>query len=437
MPKRVLVLGAAGFLGEHIVNQLAAADINVIAAVRVGSAFAFASPRVQVAHGDFHDSAFVRSLLDQVDAAIFCAGRTWQPGLAMSEYHRQNVPITQAFFDALGARPGMRVVFTSSLSTIGGSIEPRVYAEESGRDGIREDLLNAYDRAKIACEAIAFSSARRGNPIVILNPGLLLGPGVTPGSNLAAPFQLLWLCQGKLPFYVNGGVTLSDVRDVARAHVSALTRGQVSQRCILGGHNLDRTQYYRRVARLTGLRPPMRLPAWLVTRAMTVTDGLGYLTAGFLAGPVHRSFARTQCLYYFGESHRADEELGYTVTPLETTLLDMLRYYHACGLLPEWLEFLRDLTVDNAPALLILKQLVDQSPYAPFLRRRIKHLHEICESNQALREAFHRLQTASTFDDATGRFRWDAHACRDDLRTLTRFFEYIYFASDEFLREVL
>ena len=437
MPKRVLVLGAAGFLGEHVVHQLAAADINVIAAVRTGSAFAFASPRVQVAPDNFDDPTFVRSLLDQVDAAIFSAGRTWQPGLAMNEYHRQNVPIAQTFFNALGDRPAMRVVFTSSLSTVGGSIEPRVYAEESGRDGIREDLLNAYDRAKIACEEAALSSAKRRNQVVILNPGLLLGPGVTPGSNLAAPFQLLWLCQGKLPFYVNGGVTLCDVRDVARAHVSALTRGQTGQRCILGGHNIDRTQYYRRVARLTGLRPPMRLPAWLVTSAMTVTDGLGFLTAGLLGGPVHRSFARTQCLHYFGGSDRAEKELGYTLTPLETTLLEMLRYYHACGLLSDSLEFLGDLTVENSPALVLLKQLADQSHYAPFLHRRINHLQEICESNHALSWAFHRLQAASTFDDATGRFRWNAHACRVEMQTLTRFFEYIYFASDEFLHEVL
>src|SRR5207302_3531254 len=130
--------------------------------------------------------------------------------------------------------PTMRVVFTSSLSAVGGSIEPCVYAEDGGRAGVREDLLNAYDRAKIICEELALASARRGNQIVILNPGLLLGPGAQATSNLAAPFQLLWLCQGKLPFYVNGGVTLCDVRDVARAHVAALTRGEAGRRCILG-----------------------------------------------------------------------------------------------------------------------------------------------------------------------------------------------------------
>ena len=432
-PKRVLVLGAAGFLGEHIVQQLAAADIDVVAAVRSGSDFAFASPRVSMVRGDFDDAGFVRGLLDQVDAAIFSAGRTWQPGLAMGEYHRQNVSITQAFFDALGDRPTMRVVFTSSLSTVGGSVGPRVFAEDGGRAGVREDLLNAYDRAKIACEALALASARRGNQVVILNPGLLLGPGAQPTSNLAAPFQLLWLCQRKLPFYVNGGVTLSDVRAVARAHLAALTRGTPGRRIILGGHDIDRTTYYARVARLTGLRPPMRLPAWLVTGAMYATDGLGFVTGGLIAGPVHRSFARTQCLHYFGGSSRASEELGYIVTPLETTLIDMLCYYHARGLLPAPLDFLGDLTMDNAPALVLLKQLADGSPYAKFLHKRLKQVLEICQTNHALNDALTRLLATSVFDESTGRYRWTG---RDEVRTIARFFEYIYFASDEFLHEV-
>src|SRR5690606_8356343 len=135
------------------------------------------------------------------------------------QYRRQNVAITQAFFDALAKRPATRVVFTSSLSTVGGSQAPRVYREDSGREGISEAWLSPYDRAKIDCERIALQSAADGNDVVVLNPGLLLGPGATANSNLAAPFCLLWFLQGQFAakFYVNGGVTLSDVRDVAAA----------------------------------------------------------------------------------------------------------------------------------------------------------------------------------------------------------------------------
>ena len=343
MPKKVLVLGARGFLGEHVVQQLADAGHDVLAAVRPGSAHAF-PPNVRVLEADCSDVPCLRGALDQVDAVVFSAGRTWQPGLDISEYQRQNVAITQAFFDALGVRPNLRVVFTSSLSTIGGSNEPRVYAEDSGRDGILEAWLTPYDRAKIACERLTLDSARRGNNVVILNPGLLLGPGTTLTSNLAAPYYLLWFAQGRFTanFYVNGGVTISDVRDVARAHVAALERGRAGERYILGGHNIDRREFYGRVARLTGLRPPRGLPAWFLYCLMCGNDAASFVTGGLIASPVHRSFARSQRLYYYGASTKAVAELGYSANSVETILLDMLRYYHARGLLPARLDCLKE-----------------------------------------------------------------------------------------------
>jgi dihydroflavonol-4-reductase len=438
-PQKVLVLGAGGYLGEHVVRQLAEGGFDTVAAVRPGSAARFPWPPVTVLEGDLEDADFLRRALDGVEAAVFSAGRTYQPGMPVSALHRQNVAITERFFEALGHRPDVRVVFTSSLSTVGGSLEPRVYDEDTGRAGVCEHLLTPYDRAKLACERLALDSARRGNQVIILNPGLLLGPGAAPTSNLAAAFLLLEPCQGRFGgrFYINGGVTLSDVRDVARAHVAALTRGRVGQRYILGGHNLDRAAFYERVARLTGLRPPRRLPARLVAGLMTVTDALAFLSASRLPSPVHRSFAQAQGLYYYGASRRAAEQLGYTVTPLEVTVLDLLRYYRARGLLPDALDFVEDLTPENAPAFVLLRQLAGGSGYARFLLPRLRLLHAVCRSNHDLDGALHRLLAAATFDPRRARFRWDRAACRADVRTLRRFFEYIYFSSDEFLRGVL
>jgi dihydroflavonol-4-reductase len=436
LPKRILVLGARGFLGEHVVQQLAAGDFDIVAVVRPGSKHAFDPARVAVLEGDLNDVGFLRKALDQAEAVIFAAGRTWQPGLPDAEYQRQNVVLTEKFFEALGHRPEVRVVFTSSLSAVAGSREPRVFAEDAGRAGVCERLLTPYDRAKIACEQIALVNARRGNQVVVLNPGLLLGPGANPQSNLAAPYTLLWLCQGKpaARAYVNGGVTLCDVRDVARAHVAALRRGRSGQRYILGGHNLDRREFYARVAQWTGVRPPRRLPGWLVRLTAGVTDAAAFLSRGRVSGPVQRSFARGLGLYYYGESRRAVEELGYTTTPLDVTVFDMLRYYRERGLLTEEWDFIETVTAETAPTFALLKQLARRSPYASFLLPRVQLLHEICQSNHALREALQRLLTASRFE---GRFRWDRAACRADVETLTRFFERVFFSSDEFLREVL
>jgi dihydroflavonol-4-reductase len=439
MSQTVLVLGARGFLGEHVVQQLADAGHDVLAAVRPGAAHGFTPPRVAVLEGDLADGAFVRAALDRAGAVVFSAGRTWQPGLHPGEYERQNVAITQTFFDALGDRPGVRVVFTSSLSAVGGSREPCVYAEDTGRDGIRADRLTPYDRAKLACEEIALRSARRGNRVVVLNPGLLLGPGAFATSNLAAPYYLLWFCQGQFAarFYVNGGVTLCDVRDAARAHVAALDRGRSGERYILGGLSIDRREFFALVARLTGLRPPRALPAWFLYGLTAAADALAFLSRGRVPSPVHRSFARAQGLYYYGASAKAAAELGYSPRPIEATLLDMLHYYQERGLLPEPLDHLKGATAETARAFVLLKQLAAASGYGSFLNKRLPALYETCQANHALREAFQRLLVGGTFDDRRGRFGWDRAGSRADARTLQRFFEYVYFSSDEFLQKAL
>lgn len=438
MAKRVLVVGARGFLGEHVVQQLAVAGHEVLAAARQTAAIPV-QPGITPIEGDCADATFIRGALDRVDAAIFCAGRTWRPGLPISEYHRQNVGVAQAFFDALGDRPRMRVLFTSSLSTISGSRDSRVYGENTGRVGIQENWLTPYDRAKIACEELALASARRGNDVIILNPGLLLGPGAQGSSNVAAPYYLLWFCQGQFTakFYVNGGVTLSDVRDVARAFVTALQRGRAGERYILGGHNIDRREFYGRVARLTGLRPPRALPAWYLYGLMAANDGLCFATRGLIASPVHRSFARTQGLYYYGASDKAASEFEYHARPLEATLLDMLQDYQARGLLPASLDFVKDMTPEAASAFVLLKQLVARSGYGEHLLGRLSALHDACLANYELRDAFTRLQANSIFDDRRGCFFWKDTVAKEDLKTIQKFLEYVYFSSNHFLQKVL
>jgi dihydroflavonol-4-reductase len=436
LPRRVLVLGARGFLGEHLVDQLAAADCDVMAAVRPGSKHAYASPRVRVIEGDLLDPCFVGSALDQADAVLFAAGRTWQPDLDVAEYRRENVGITTRFFEALGHRPRMRVVFTSSLATLTGSRSPHLFAEDSDRSRVCGDWLTPYARAKILCERLALDAAERGNQVVILNPGQLMGPGVHAGSNLGSSFVLLWLCQGRAPLYVRGGTTYSDVRDVARAHVTALTRGRSGQRYVLGGHCLERSAFYARVARLTGVRRPRGLPVGLVYLAMALTDAVAFLSAGWFRSPVHRAFARGEGLYYFGDSQKAVRELGYRIRPIEVTILDTLRYYHARGLLPPDLDFVKDLTVEGAPAIVLLRRLARRTAYSRVLLPRVGRLYEICRSNDELRGALTRLLEASQADLQTASVPRSRARQTQDRRLLNHFFEYLYFSSDEFMRQV-
>ena len=90
---------------------------------------------------------------------IFAAGRAWRPGFDMTEYRRAKVGIPRTLFEALGTRRDLRVVFTSSMSTIDGSRTPLAFAEDTGREHVREGQLNPYDYSKIECEQIALEHA--------------------------------------------------------------------------------------------------------------------------------------------------------------------------------------------------------------------------------------------------------------------------------------
>jgi hypothetical protein len=160
---------------------------------------------------------------------------------------------------------------------------------------------------------------------------------------------------------------------------------------------------------------------------MALADGLAVITAGALPSPVHRTFARGEGLYYYGDSQRAARELGYRITPLERTILDTLRDYQARGLLPPGLDFLANLPADDAPAFVLLRRLAERSAFSGFLLTRMPRVYALCRANRDLSAALTRLADAG---------RPDRSGAAADRRRLIRFFEYLYFASDEFLREV-
>jgi nucleoside-diphosphate-sugar epimerase len=158
---RVLIAGAGGYLGEHVVHIAAQAGHSVSACVRGphGPGFPDGVRRVE---GDLGDAAFVRQAVAGVDAVVFSAGRTWHPGVT-HECIRQNVSILEVFLAALAqSNPSARVVITCSMSAIAGSLEPVVFNEGSGRIAVCTARLSPYDHAKIECERLAAMRRPRG-----------------------------------------------------------------------------------------------------------------------------------------------------------------------------------------------------------------------------------------------------------------------------------
>lgn len=437
---KVIVFGASGFLGEHIVEALLRSNINVFAAVRTKpqTSTTIYSQRVTYCEGDLEDREYIRQAVKDMDAIIFAAGGVWKPGLPISEYERCNIQITKNFFEALGDRPDFRIVFTSSMTTIAGSDNFYIFSETSERSHVNEKALSPYDRAKIQCEQIALDYAARGNNVVILNPGNMLGPGISNQSKITTSSLILWLCTNQLPFYVNGGHTYCDVRDVATTYVSALTKGRSGERYILGGYNLDRTEIFCLISQLTGLKIPKQLPVHLVYWFSTLLKVLASFLPSLIKVSYHPSFIKSFSLYYCGDSQKAVNELAYTIRPIDKTILDTIKYFCNRTLIPESLFFLKDLnTSHEAKEFLLLRQLIKCHQFADLLSSNISRIYYICLSNQSLKTALNCLIQNSKFNYTTGRFRIKKTRCKEELKIFDQFFDYLYFASDSFLSKVL
>ncbi|MEX1026932.1 MAG: NAD-dependent epimerase/dehydratase family protein [Candidatus Paceibacterota bacterium] len=436
--EKVLVIGANGYLGGHIVQEF----------VKQGNMQVFAGSRGQKDGVDFGDAVtpvtvdllagiVPRDLLANMDVVVFAAGRTWTPGTPPRAYVQANVGLTQRFFEELPRSESLRVLFTSSLSTVAGTTQRTALTEESGRQDVCERRLNPYDQAKRECERIALQQSDLGRDVVVLNPGFLIGPAADFGTNAAPPYATTWALTGKCPFIVDAALTFADVRDVARGYVFAMNHGRGSQRYILGGHDLLRSEFYEQLSEMTGVTAPRGVPNPVLTALATMTDAASWMSCGLIASPVHRSFAPSQSLHYCGDSAKAIRELGYTITPLAQTVADMLRQDVAAGRLPEHFSFLCEVPEAEWPEYLLLQQLVRQHHCRRSLTPKLLKLYSACRINHDLRAALKSLLETSRFAPYRGRFVWKNRASsRKHMAVLGQFFDYVYFSSAEFLESV-
>jgi dihydroflavonol-4-reductase len=434
---KVAVLGAGGFLGAHIVVKLLDAGHSVCAGVRPGSALSFDSSLATIDPGDLHDSSYVRRLVDEAEAVVFSAGRTWHPELELAAYERDNVGITQVLLDAFATHPDRRLVYTSSMSTICGSRDVVVFTENTGRDAVCEHRLNPYDTAKIKSENLLLDYARRGGNAIVLNPAVLLGPAAIPTAKASTPFLVLGACRGECPLFVESQLSFCDVRDVAVAHVTALTRGGSGERYILAGHNLTWSEFYLRLAKFAGVKRPARIPNIALTALAMTTDVISWATGGRFRSPIPRRFAQSQSLHYCADSQKAIDQLDYSITPFERTLLDTLRDYVDREELPDTFNFLKSIPAEDPSLVLCFRELARTHRRKRFLLPRLPRLLRIARDNRDLNKALEKILDCSRFDSRTGRFCLDRRGCRDELKILHGFFDYLYFSSNEFLAEVL
>jgi len=341
---RILITGGTGFVGSWVARELASRGHTLRLLVRSSSSLdnILDIPGEMIV-GDITAPASVERAIAGCDAVVHAAAVARLPAgdrdhlLAVNEGGTRNV---------LGAalRAGIRrAVFVASAGALGGTWDPVAVDERWQRSA--EKVRVDYFVSKLRAEQVALEMGRAGLPLVILRPGIALGPGDVYHSSAGT---VLMLARGKLPAYVRGGGSYCDVRDVARAHAEALEHGPSGESYLLGGYNLELGELARMVSRLSGVPAPVRVPYPLMLAFAGMRE-VGARLRGERSS-ISRQLVRGARRYTFLDSRKAGGEFGYSNRPLEVTVKDTLRWFLAHGDLEATTPALRALRGEQSGA---------------------------------------------------------------------------------------
>ncbi len=326
---KVLLTGATGFLGGWVARELLAAGHDVRVLLRKTSKTrGIGGLPVERAIGDILDRASVDRALEGRDAVVHSAADVGARIRDREGVYRSNVEGTRTVLEAALAAGVKRAVYTSSVAAVGATRAPVLQTETSPWD--LERYGYHYITSKKLAEDAAFEIARRGLPLVAVNPGLILGPGDAHGGSTKAVLEYL---RGSFRIYTRGGISFCDVRDVARAHVAALERGRPGERYILAGQNETLGSLLWTLKRISGLARPFRVPTALALSAAFLFEIAAKVRPHSLE-EFNRPVVRMGALFNYCDVSKARAELGYEPRPFEETCRDTVRSLLEHGLFP-------------------------------------------------------------------------------------------------------
>jgi dihydroflavonol-4-reductase len=330
-PGIALVTGASGFVGSAVARALVAAGHRVRVLLRPTSDRRnLAGVDAEIRIGSLEDPASLAAALKGCTHLFHVAAdyRLWvRDPVAM---HRANVEGSEALMRAALAADLSRIVHTSSVATLG-LIPGGTPADETTPSGL-DDMIGAYKRSKFLAEA----AVRRlidgeGLPAVIVNPSTPVGPRdikPTPTGRM-----IVEAASGRMPAFVDTGLNLAHVDDVAAGHLLAAERGRIGERYILGGENMMLAEILRRIAEITGRRAPkLRLPVAGIFPLAIIAEALARLTGKepFVTRDALRMARKTM----FFSSGKAERELGYRPRPAMAGLVDAVAWFRSAGMCP-------------------------------------------------------------------------------------------------------
>src|SRR6266699_662630 len=322
------VTGATGFLGSHVARVLADQGAHLRLLIRSTSNLKnLEGLKAETATGDLRDAASLQKAMSGCDTVFHVAAdyRLWLRD--PQEMYRSNVNGTRAILEAARQNGVRRVVYTSSVATMGFTSNGPL-ADESSPVSLAS-MIGHYKRSKFMAEQVAIEAARSGIDVVVVNPTTPVGERdikPTPTGRIVVDFL-----KKKFPAYVDTGLNLVDVRECARGHVAALEKGRSGERYILGGENLTLKQILDKLAAITGLpSPKIRVP-YVLALATGVVDEM---VTGHVFGREPRATidaVRMGRKKMFVSSGKAERELGWRVVEVDDALHRAVEWFQANG----------------------------------------------------------------------------------------------------------
>ncbi len=327
---RAFVTGTTGFLGSHVARVLAdrGADLRVL--VRPTSNLKnLDNLKAEIATGDLRDASSLEKAMSGCDTVFHVAAdyRLWVRD--PEEMYRSNVEGTRAVLEAARKNGVGRVVYTSSVATVGFTSSQSGQPADEDSPVSLADMIGHYKRSKFMAEQIALEAGRSGMHVVVVNPTTPVGEQdvkPTPTGRIVLDFL-----KRKFPAYVETGLNLVDVRECAQGHVAALEKGRPGERYILGGENLTLKQILDKLGDITGLSSPkIKLPYIFAFAAGVVDEAI----TGRILHREPRATVDTVRMgkkKMFASSAKAERELGWKILPVDGALRRAVEWFQSNG----------------------------------------------------------------------------------------------------------
>jgi dihydroflavonol-4-reductase len=324
---KALLTGASGFIGGHVLDALLETGADVRCLVRDSS------PRrnldgksIEIVVGDLRDAESLQDATGGCEAVYHCAADYRFYAADPRELYDSNVEGTRNVMRAAASAGVSKVVYTSSVGALG------LHADGSPADETTpvslDDMVGHYKRSKYLAERVADQWAAKGLPVVIVNPSAPVGDGDLKPT--ATGKMILDFLNRKVPAFVDTGLNLVDVRDVALGHLLAAEKGKVGEKYILGNRDMTLQEIFQTLSEMTGLPAPrIQLPHWVPMTFAALDTGFSRLIKRQPSVPLEAvKLARYRMFF---DASKAVRDLGLPQTPVDRALRRAVDWFHENG----------------------------------------------------------------------------------------------------------